>query len=332
MWMEFGACVVAIWFGGVRLSRYADAIAEKSGLGRNWTGMILLGTVTSLPELVTGVSSVTVAGVPDIAIGDVLGSTVFNLAILAVVEVITRPDSLYTRANRGHTLSAAFGSILIGIAALSLLATAQGAPVGIGHVGIYVPVIVLVYLVAMRLVHRYERHEMAEFVESATPRYDHISLRRALLGYAAAAAIVAAAGSWLPFIGDEIARALGWHTSFVGTLLIAAATSAPELAVTAATLRLGALDMAIASLLGSNLFDILIIAIDDLLYLPGPILADVSPAHVFSAISAMIMTGLAVVGLFYRPAGRLLHTMGWIGLSLVALYLTNAWLLFHFGG
>ena len=173
---------------------------------------------------------------------------------------------------------------------------------------------------------------MADFVEESARKYDRISLRRAALGYGLAAAVVVAAGTWLPFIGAEIARTMGWHTSFVGTLFVAGATSVPEIAVTVAALRMGALDMAIANLLGSNLFDILIVAIDDLFYAPGPILAHVSPVHAFSAFSAIIMTGTAIVGLFYRPTVRLARSVGWVSVSLAALYLVNSYVLFRYGG
>ncbi len=106
-----------------------------------------------------------------------------------------------------------------------------------------------------------------------------VTLRGAALRYAAAASVVAAAGTWLPFVGQEIAEAMGWKTTFVGTLFIAGATSVPELVVTVSALRLGAADMAIAGLLGSNLFDILILAVDDIAYRKGPLLHAASPAH-----------------------------------------------------
>ena len=82
VWLQLAACLVVIGFAGVKLSRYGDIIAEKSGLSRGWVGLILLATVTSLPELVTGLSSVTVAKVPDIAVGDIMGSCVFNLLLV----------------------------------------------------------------------------------------------------------------------------------------------------------------------------------------------------------------------------------------------------------
>ena len=136
------------------------------------------------------------------------------------------------------------------------------------------------------------------------------------------------AGTVLPFAGKALAEAYGWNASFVGTLLVAAATSLPELVVTVAALRIGALDMAIANLLGSNLFDLLVIAIDDLFYLPGPILAHVSPVHAASALSAIVMTGAVMAGFVYRPKSRVLGTIGWASVFLLAVYVLNSYLLF----
>ena len=331
VWFSLIICIAAIGFAGARLSRYGDVIAEKTGMGRGWVGLILLATVTSLPELVSGISAVTIAGVPDIAVGDVLGSCVFNLAILVIVDFLHPKESLYSRASRGHILSAGFGILLLGTVAFSLLLARRGETLAIGHIGAYTPLIVTIYLLAMRTLYQYERREVAEFVEDVAERYPHISLRRAAIGYALAAAVTVAAGIWLPFVGAAIAREMGWHDSFVGTLLVAAATSAPEVAVSVAAVRMGAIDMAVANLLGSNLFDILILAIDDIFYLKGPILAHVSQAHALSAVSAIIMTGMAVVGLFYRPAGPLWRSVSWISVFMLALYLLNSYILFLHG-
>ncbi len=328
VWAEFALCVLLIAVAGSRLSRYGDAIAEKTGLGGTWIGLILLATVTSLPELVTGASAVTLAAAPNIAIGDALGSCVFNLALLVVMDMVSRGESIYARASQAHLLSAAFGVILIGFVGFSILLHGDGLQWSLFHVGLYTPILVILYAIAMRTVFRYERAQLAERVEEAAARYPDITLRQAVIGYAAAAAVVIAAGIWLPFIGVAMAEAMGWQRSFVGTIFVAFATSVPELVVTLSALRLGALDLAISNLLGSNLFDILIIALDDVLYLKGSILADVSPVHGVSAFSAVIMTGVVMVGVFYRARVRVLRRAGWVSMFLFAMYLLNTYILF----
>lgn len=301
-------------------------------MGGTWIGVVLLATVTSLPELATGVSAVTVANAPNIAVGDVLGSCVFNLAILVVLDLVHRRESIYTRAGQGHILSAGFGVLLLGFVGFSLLLAQITDGPSLAHVGMYSPAIVVLYLLSMRVVFSYEKKQMAAYAEDAAERYPHMTLRQAMVRYALAAVVVVGSGIWLPFIGKDIAGLYNWHASFVGTLFIAAATSLPELAVTVSAMRLGALDMAIANLLGSNLFNVLILAIDDAFYLRGPLLTHVSATHAVSVMSALAMTGAVIIGLLYRPPGRLFRTVGWISVLLLLGYVSNGYALFRFGG
>jgi cation:H+ antiporter len=328
IWLEFLVCTAAIGVAGYQLSRYGDVIAERTGLGRTLVGVVMVATVTSLPELVTGVSAVAIAQVPNIAVGDVLGSCIFNLLILLFLELGYPRASIYTLAAQSHILSAGFGVILIGIVALSVLVGDQ-LP-AIGHVGLYTPVIFIGYILAMRIVLQYELREARARPEEKL-RYPDVSLRRALTGYGIAAAVVVVAGVALPFIGAGLARAMGWNNSFVGTLFVAFSTSLPELAVAVSALRLGALDLAIGNLLGSNLFDMAIVAVDDLAYTGGPLFSAVSKAHAGTAISAMVMSGAVIAALFYRSAERTFRAFGWTGLFLLLVYVINSYVLFLIG-
>ncbi|MGB2932235.1 MAG: hypothetical protein WBE08_06460 [Methyloceanibacter sp.] len=330
-WLQFGVCALLIGAAGPELSRSGDIIADKTGISGNWIGLVLLGAVTSLPELVTGVSSVTWANEPNIAVGDVFGSCVFNLLILVVVDFMHRETPVYRRAHQGHILSAGFGVILIGFAGLNLLVADHRANYAIGHVGLYTPILIGLYLLALRAVFTYERDHREAFVEGASERYPDVTLKTAIVRYLAAAVLVVAAGIWLPFAGTDLADAMGWKTTFVGSLFVAAATSLPELVVTIAAVRIGALNMAIANLLGSNLFNMLVLGVDDIFYLKGPILWNVSPAHAFSAASAVIMAGLVIVSLLYRPGKRLFRVIGWTSLGLFVLYIFNAYVVYLHG-
>lgn len=331
IWLSLFACLAVIGVAGVRLSRYGDIIAEKSGLSRGWIGLILLATVTSLPELATGLASVTVANVPDIAVGDILGSCVFNLLIIVALDFFYRRESVYTRARQGNVLSAGYGIALIGFVGFNLLLYRDAGVPALGHVGLYTPVILLLYFLAMRSLYRYEQSQLSEYVGEKAELYPETGLRQAAQAYALSAAAVIAAGIWLPYVAGDLAAVMGWKQSFVGTLLVAAVTSAPEVVVTLAALRMGAVDLAIGNLFGSNLFNIAILAIDDLAYLHGPLFADVSISHAASAFSAMMMSGLAVVGLVLRPASRVFRTVSWVSLLLLVIYLLNTLFLYLYG-
>lgn len=327
-WVQFAGCAFTIGYAGVRLTHLADAIGEKTGLSRSWIGLLLLAAVTSLPELATGISAVTVANAPDIALGDALGSTVFNLALLVLLDLLYRPDSIYTRASHEHVLSAAFGVVLLSLVGASLLLERERVLPAIAHFGIYTPLLILLYIGAMRSVFLHGRRHPVEPASNPVPRYADISLRQAVLRFALLGGMVAIAGAWLPFIGGRIADEMGWTRTFVGTLFVAGATSLPEIVVTVAALRIGALDMAIASLLGSNLFDVLIIALDDALYMKGPLLADVSSVNAVTAFTSAMMNGAVIVGLAYRSPRLWLRTPGLVSLALLAIYLLNIYILF----
>lgn len=300
LWLELLLCLAVIGYAGYLLSRYGDIIAEKTGMSASWVGLVLLATATSLPELVTGISAVTAADAPNIAVGNALGSTVFNLAFLVILDALYQRETLYSRAAQGHILSASLGALLIAFAGFSLLLDHAGMSPALGHIGLYTPFFVLIYFVAMRIVYRYEKRTLNAYTEASAERYPETTLRQAITRYSMAAVAVIAAGSWLPFVARDIAELMGWGQSFVGTLLVAAVTSAPEIVVTISALRIGALDMAIANLLGSNLFNIIYLAVDDLFYTKGPLLAGVDSSHALTAFTAVMMSALATVGFIFN--------------------------------
>jgi len=328
-WGKFAICFALIAIAGPALTRCGDAIAHRTGLSRSWIGLLLLATATSLPELFTGVSAVTAANAPNIAVGDALGSCLFNLAILVVLDALNRDESVFSRMDQGHVLTAGFGVILIGFAGASLLLGPTGFVPNILHIGSFTPILIALYFVAMRSAFDYEARRPA--VGAISGAASEIGLGRAIAGYLLAAAVVAGAGVWLPFVGLEISDAMGWRATFVGTLFVAAATSAPELIVTIAALRLGALDMGIANLLGSNLFDMLVLAIDDIAYQGGSLFAAASPTHAVTAFTAVIMSGIVIVSLLYRPSTRFFGVVGWTSLSLSVVYFLASYVIYLHG-
>lgn len=334
IWLQFVLCATLIGIAGYQLSRYGDVIAQRTGMSGSWVGLALLATVTSLPELATGISSVTVANAPNLAVGDALGSCVVNLVFLVVIDSVFRKEQLWRRAGQGHVLAAAFSVLMLGFTLVSLLMSqvklphspVQTSALTQWGFDFTAPVLLGVYLVAMRTVFTYERdHKIAQ-----TNALD-AALRTAVIRFTLAACVVAGAGVWLPFVATDLANVMAWNKSFVGSLFVALATSLPELAVTLSALRMGALDMAIGNLLGSNLFNVAIIAVDDVFYRPGVLLASVSPVHAVTAGSAITMTGLALVGLFFKPTGRVLRFISWVSLGLAAMYWLNIYVLYLYG-
>ncbi len=323
LWLEFIGCSLLILVSGAQLLKYGDQISRLSGLGGTWIGLILLATVTSLPELASGMTAVTAAGAPNLAVGDVLGSCVFNLALIAVLDALQRPASVFEHRSASHQLGAAFGIGALSVVGMALLS--RRWPGLTLFPSTYVaPILVLLYLVAVRAIFIHERG--AEASQGSHGPRDRVALRTAVVRYGMAALVVVAAAIALPFVGHDLAVEMRWTDGFVGTLLMAASTSLPEFAVTAAAVRRGAIDMAIGNLLGSNLFNMVVLSIDSLLFAGGPLLETVAPTHIASVFAAVAMSGALMVALIAPPRARLVNTVSATSVLLLALFFANAWI------
>jgi len=327
LWLGFIICTSVIVYSGTKLSKYGDIIAEKTGLGRTWIGVVLMASVTSLPELMTGISSVTYVGVPDIAVGDVLGACVLNMLTLSLLDVIHRSGPISTKAHHGQVLSAGFGIILLSGVAISLLLGKRIFP--LGWIGIYSLLFILIYFTAMRLAYFYEKRRISAFVKERAEelKYRDISTKAAILNYSINALVVIIAALFLPKIGEGIAETTGLGQTFVGNFFIAITTTLPELVVSISAVKMGAIDLAIGNLFGSNIFNIFILAIDDVLFIDGPLLSYVDPNHIISALSAIAMTAIAIIGLTYRAEKKPLF-LAWDSIGIVFVYLVNLMLLY----
>jgi cation:H+ antiporter len=297
----------------------------KTGIGRTWMGVLVMAAVTSLPELVTGASSIVVFDVADIAAGDAIGSCMFNLLILAFLDV-RDPAPLAARVHQGHVLSAAFGIVLLGIALMAMLAGPR-AP-AIGWIGVHSLLFLTVYVFAMRTIFVFERTRDSAMVEQLTGdvEYKELPLKGAVIRYIAAAAVLVTAAAYLPGVAERFAAATGLGQSFVGSLFVAASTSMPEVVVSVAAARIGALDMAVGNLFGSNLFNMAVLGFDDVLYTQGSILADVESIHLVSLTSAIVMTAIAIIGLTYRASQKRFR-LSWDAFAIAATYVSGVILL-----
>ena len=331
IWLKFVLCLAIILFAGTKLARYGDAIAEKTRLGRIWIGLVVVAAVTSMPELVTGVSSVALVGSPDLALGTLLGTCAFNLAILALLDILHRRTPVLSQASLSHITSASWGILFAAIAAGGIIAVRKFPVLTVGWMGIPSIIILILYLVGIRRIFRYERNHQMLPTQVPPPKYKELSTAKVYIGFALAAIAVIAAGIWLSFIGDEIAQTTGWGATFVGSLFLAITTSMPELVVMIAALRLGAIDMAVADILGANMLDLAYIALVDLAYRQGSLLGSVSPGHLVVAAVVAAMSLVVIAGLRFRRERKTFVFMSWYAPALIGLYIFAACASFTWG-
>jgi cation:H+ antiporter len=221
--------------------------------------------------------------------------------------------------------------LLMGIAAGTIFAGERVSGLALGWLGIPSIVILAVYLLGMWWMFRYERGQQLLVASTSSPKYEEFTTRTVYIRFALAAVAVIAAGIWLSFIGDEISETTGWSATFVGSLFLAITTSMPELVVTMSALRLGAVDMAVADILGSNMFNIAIIAPVDLSYTQGPILSLASSSHLITAALVALMNILVIAGLRFRQRHKVFGVLSWYAPALIVIYVLGAYALFSSG-
>lgn len=323
-------CSAVIAVSGSRLSRYGDIIAELTGMGKAWMGLIIMAAVTSLPELFSGIGAIVLMNSPDIAVGGIMGSLAFNLVILAILDFFVPQKPLSSIVTKSHVLAGLLGIILISLAVVEILYSSLMPDIGL--ISTFPIILIILYLVTVRIIFENEQRVNGhkEFlITSKNKESENISLSKAVKRYILYACFVILAALALPYFADHLAVKTGINKSFIGTLLVAATTSLPELVVSIAAVRMGSLDMAVGNLLGSNIFNMFILAFNDSLY-KGPLLLASDPNHALSALVTILMT--AVVGIsILSGSPRKRFMLGIDAIILILLYLALITALYFLG-
>jgi cation:H+ antiporter len=311
--LEFIGLALVVAIAGTFLARAADTIAESTGLGRLVIGSLLLAGVTSLPELSVDISAVR-AGLVDIAAGDLFGSSLMNLLILAGLDLAWRGERrMFSREAASHALSATLGIVLTGLAGTAVLTAGKLPPVEWLGIGGWSWAILAAYLLGARMLFldqrisaRADREAAAEAEvqgRSADNQPHPGRLGWAAMTFAAAAAALFFAGPQLSETAGSLAERSGLGGTFVGTTLVAVTTSLPELVSSITALRLGAIDLAIGNAFGSNAFNMILFVPLDAVH-DGPVFAALSPAHAVTAMAVIVASAIAVLGQLYQAKQR----------------------------
>ncbi len=321
----FGAALV--WIAGTRLALYADAIADRTGIGRAFLGLILLAGITELPECVTSISAVAMGNAP-LAVNNLFGGIVMQTAILGVADALFGRGALSYFTPKPELLLE--GVLLMILLALMLVGIQLGDTVLIAGIGWCTTLAFVLYLATLWLVATFEADKhwrpvdlptaMAPQEVRPTLRVDSSwTLRRIWAALGMASAVILLAGSLLAASGDALAHQTNLGSSFVGATLLAGTTSLPELSTTIGAVRLGAYSMAFANIFGSNAIMIALLFVTDAVHREGPILAAADRSATFAATMGIVVTGIYLVGLIMRRHTAVLR-MGLDSIFVLALY------------
>jgi cation:H+ antiporter len=302
----FVATAALVVLSGIRLSVYGDALADRTGLGSGLIGLVFLAGVTSLPEVVVSLTSVIRAvDAPtgaDLATGNMLGSNVFNLLILALMALIFPAHFKPQEMKNPHNDSAVYGLIMLGIFSIAFL-TAGFAKMQVPLIGCSWPVLALPVAYGFMLMREHRQHQASESAEEHLPEESKLAQQPAVQFYSilfSLCAVIIGSGVLLSILGARMSLppdqgGFGLEASLIGTIFLAISTSLPELVISFASIRLGFLEMSVGNVLGSNMFNLLIIFIADTALRGYSMLRQASAKNWTSVVLILLLTLLAGV-------------------------------------
>jgi len=298
-WIQFMLSAAGIVFVAFKMTQYADVITARTRLSGMFIGTLLLAAGTSAPEIITNISSVRL-GLPNLAAGDLFGSSMFNMFILALMSITYIQVRILRRVAMNHALTASVATLLTGMAAFFIFAR---IPWHIGWLGVDSLLLILVYMGGMWLIWQESRHSGAPVgVELDVPS---IGLRHAVAGFVVSMAALVVISPWLVLAAKEIALITGLGTGLVGMTLFAFVTSIPEMVAVLVAVRLGAFDMAVGNLFGSNVFNMLALGITDGFYVQGLLFSDINTNFTIAGLIVLLLINLGLIGNLARLERKL---------------------------
>lgn len=285
---------------GMKLGDYGDAIGDLKGLDKSFIGLVMLASITSLPELITSISS-TLLGNPEMAVSNVFGSNLFNVFIIFILDIFVLRGISYSSNVHMKNIVTGFFSFIITLVFILGYTFPNFYFLNFHVISI---VIFVLYLASMKLIANYEAtYEITTEFQEEKKEVD-MTFEQAKRGFILNSAIVVGVGVALSYTADRIAvtpiMGIELGQSFVGVILLALATSLPELTVSIQSVRLGSFDMAAGNILGSNLFNLSILFITDLFYVKGNLFARLNEFHVITAVFSLVLLNIFIIGILFN--------------------------------
>ena len=257
IFLIYAIIAAGVTFLSVKAADYVDLIDKKTSLSGAFIGGIMLSAVTSLPELFTSLSSTLLLDEPGLCIGNILGSDLFNLAALAVLIVVFNRS--FAVADIAHSHQKVLWLLLVAYGALAL------NMMGILSVELFTVSITSVILIACYAASvKYLSGESSD--EDDEEDTSPLTLKQVLIRFAFVAAGIVVLSILISQVTDLLAEELNLGKSLAGALFMGVATSLPELSSTIALFRKKSFDIAVGNIVGSNIFNLIILSLSDILY------------------------------------------------------------------
>lgn len=296
-------------FLSIKLSYYADFLNKSTNISGVFIGGILLAGLTSLPELVTCLSSIFLNN-PYLAIGDILGSNFFNITMMCFFDILFIKTMFYNYTKNKYYLI--YILLILNYIVMYLF---MGGIFNLELFNIGIPSFIIIITYIYYLKNAKEEETKKEIIKTK----EHVLLKFFLVGL-----LMVIVSILLTLVVNLIAgKNPNVASSFIGAILLGITTSMPEVITFIALIKMKSFDLALSDIIGSNLFNLLILAIGDILLKNKEIYYFVDKESMFLLVFGFILTILS----FYQNNRKKLKNKviyiipSLIGISLYIYYI-----------
>lgn len=262
-----------------KLSYYADILNKTSNISGIFIGGILLAGLTSLPEFVTCLSSIFLNN-PYLAIGDILGSNFFNISIMCLFDILFIKTMFYN-----YTKNKYYIIYLLLIINYFIMYLFMGGIFNLELFNIGIPSFIIIISYIIYLKKAQEKDSKKEIIKTK----EHVLLKFLIVGI-----LMVIVSIFLTLIVNLIAdKNPNVASSFIGAILLGITTSMPEVITFIALIKMKSFDLALSDIIGSNLFNLLILAIGDIFLKNKEIYYFVDKESMFLLVFGFILTILS---------------------------------------
>lgn len=313
--LTFIISVTVVIAAGIYLTQSAQEIASITQIDALFIGSLLLATATSLPEFMVNVNAM-FSDHYDMAMGNLLGSCLFNILILSGVELyFYHKTSTQVVLSKPQIKAIYFSILLTFLVVFSLSFEAIWHPIPFG-LCLWSAAIFLFYTLGLK-----KTFMLSDFQQDKNNKIPRLPLLKAILTYLGSASLILLAAPHVASSAAEIAIITKLGDSFIGTTLLALCTSLPELVSSIAAWRIGSIDLAIGNIFGSNAFNILLIAPLDLSSKKS-FFHNLSPSHLITCYCILVSSFLVLFknsNFFSKRSQGYAHPIMVISFSLMSL-------------
>lgn len=279
-------CICVIWFS-TKCAKYVDLIDKKTKISGAFIGGVVLAGVTSLPEVFTSLSAVIMFNNPEMVVGNVLGSNIFNLAVLATLCIISIKAFTTAKVSKSHYKVVLFTILIYIILAI----TSFVVNISVLNVSITSILILIIYAISVK----YMSYDDSEHNKDES---GNITVKSIIIRFIISSIALVITSILITQTTDIIAEKLNLNAGLAGALLLGIATSLPELSSSVALVKRGNFNASIGNITGSNIFNFLIISISDFIYREGSIFISSKSTNSLSLFGsiACLLTAFILIG------------------------------------